>query len=212
MSINIETFILGPIHNNTYLVSDLESSQAIVIDPTYKSENVRNKIQSQSLSLAAIWLTHGHFDHFAGAAFLSQTSQPPVKIGLHPDDMEMLRSGGGAQTFGFEIDNGFTPEIEFCHGQNFILGKSIFEVRHTPGHSRGHVIFYCKEAGVAFCGDLIFKKSVGRSDLPGGDWSALLESIRSQIFTLPPETRLLSGHGPETSVKAEMQDNPFIDG
>jgi glyoxylase-like metal-dependent hydrolase (beta-lactamase superfamily II) len=85
-----------------------------------------------------------------------------------------------------------------------------FEVRHTPGHTPGHCIFYCAEAGVCFCGDLIFRQSVGRTDLPGGSWSALVESIREQVFTLPEETRLLSGHGEETTVGEEKSQNPFV--
>jgi hydroxyacylglutathione hydrolase len=210
MPINIEKFILGPIYNNTYLVSDPESKQALVVDPSYSIERVLKVIQAQELTLVSIWLTHAHFDHFAGAALLSQASQPPVKIGLHPLDFEMLRSGGGAQSFGLEIDNNFETEIIFSHNQNILLEKNIFEVRHTPGHCPGHVIFYCSQAGVAFCGDLIFRKSVGRTDLPGGNADTLLTSIRTQVFTLPPETRLLAGHGPETSVGAEMQDNPFF--
>jgi hydroxyacylglutathione hydrolase len=90
------------------------------------------------------------------------------------------------------------------------LGGLRFEVRHAPGHTPGLCVFYCAQAAVCFSGDLIFQNSVGRTDLPGGDWEQLLESIRTQIFTLPEETRLLSGHGPETSVGEEMCENPFL--
>jgi len=92
------------------------------------------------------------------------------------------------------------------------IGKERLEARHTPGHTPGHMVFYCKEAGVVFCGDLIFAGSVGRTDLPGGDYDTLIESIQVQILTLPDETRLLSGHGPETTVGDERAYNPFLQG
>jgi glyoxylase-like metal-dependent hydrolase (beta-lactamase superfamily II) len=92
------------------------------------------------------------------------------------------------------------------------LGRIEFEVRFTPGHTPGHCIFYVASAKVCFCGDLIFHDSVGRTDLPGGDWETLLNSIRTQVFTLPDETRLLCGHGPETTVGQERQFNPFVGG
>jgi hydroxyacylglutathione hydrolase len=90
------------------------------------------------------------------------------------------------------------------------LGGNQIEVRHAPGHTRGHVIFYCAQDGVAFVGDVIFQGSIGRTDLPGGDYQTLLDSIRQQVLTLPDETRLLSGHGPETSVGQERDSNPFL--
>jgi glyoxylase-like metal-dependent hydrolase (beta-lactamase superfamily II) len=90
------------------------------------------------------------------------------------------------------------------------LGGTTFQVLHTPGHTPGHCVFYCAQAGVCFCGDLIFQDSVGRTDLPGGDWDTLVTSIRSQIFSLPDATRLLPGHGPETTVGQEKRGNPFV--
>ena len=90
------------------------------------------------------------------------------------------------------------------------LGDLQFEVRHAPGHTPGLCIFYCAQEAVCFCGDLIFQNSVGRTDLPGGDWETLVSSIRTQVFTLPSETRLLSGHGPETTVGQEKSGNPFV--
>ena len=210
MSLNIKPFILGPIHNNTYLVFDSESRQAVVIDPSYNIEKVIREMIALDLSLAAIWITHGHFDHFAGASQISRSVSPSAQIGLHPDDIPMLRNGGGAYNFGFEIENDFTPEIHFTHGQVLKIGGHAFEVRHTPGHSPGHVVFYGRDDGVAFCGDLIFNRGIGRADLEGGDYAALVNSIRTSIFSLPPSTRLLCGHGPDTTVGEEMEENPFL--
>jgi glyoxylase-like metal-dependent hydrolase (beta-lactamase superfamily II) len=100
--------------------------------------------------------------------------------------------------------------LRFQHNQKLAVGGAQVEVRHTPGHSPGHVIFYAASDQTVFCGDLIFQHSVGRTDLPGGSHAALLASIRTQVLTLPPETRLLPGHGAETTVGAEAAENPFL--
>ncbi len=131
-------------------------------------------------------------------------------VALHPDDHVLWRAGGGGAKFGFDIDPGPEPTIDFQQGQILKLGSNEFEVRHTPGHTKGLCVLYVAKEGVCFCGDLIFKGSVGRTDLPGSDWASLENSIRSQIYTLPNETRLLSGHGPETTVGEEKQFNPFV--
>jgi glyoxylase-like metal-dependent hydrolase (beta-lactamase superfamily II) len=112
--------------------------------------------------------------------------------------------------FGFDIDPGPEPTIDFYHGQILKLGNVDFEVRFTPGHTTGHCILYVTSAGICFCGDLIFAGSVGRTDFPGGSWEQLEKSIKEQIFTLPDNTRLLSGHGPETTVGGEKRNNPFV--
>jgi glyoxylase-like metal-dependent hydrolase (beta-lactamase superfamily II) len=108
------------------------------------------------------------------------------------------------------IDPGPEPTLELAHGQILRVGNIEFEVRHTPGHTPGHVVFYCAKEDVLFSGDLIFQGSVGRTDLPGGDWEALTGSILEQVFTLPDETRLLSGHGGESTVGQEKHENPFV--
>jgi hydroxyacylglutathione hydrolase len=137
------------------------------------------------------------------------TSQPPV-VALHPLEMDLWRNLGGAPLFGFSMDSGPEPTVELAHNKILHLGNIEFEVLHTPGHSPGHVGFYCADLGVLFSGDLIFQGSVGRTDLPGGNWDTLAESIRKQIFSLPDETRILPGHGGETSVGVEKLANPFV--
>lgn len=112
--------------------------------------------------------------------------------------------------FGMRIDPGPEPTVDLKHGMILRLGGNQFEVRHAPGHTRGHVILYCAEEKVVFCGDVIFQGSIGRTDLPGGDFNTLIQSIRTQILTLPDDTRLLSGHGPETTVGQERRFNPFL--
>jgi len=196
--------------NNTYLLADTRSKQAVVIDPSFDSHIVLKEIERRGWQLAAVWLTHAHFDHLAGLNTVVNAANPPAPVGIHRDDLALYGQGGGSQLFGLEIEPGPEPSIWFTHGQVLQLGDETLSVRHTPGHTPGHVIFYSETAGAALCGDLIFYRGVGRTDLPGGSHSALLQSIRSQIFTLPPDTRLLSGHGPETTVKEEMENNPFL--
>jgi glyoxylase-like metal-dependent hydrolase (beta-lactamase superfamily II) len=157
-----------------------------------------------------LWYTHAHFDHIGGAAAIADSLNPLPLVALHPADHVLWRSEGGAPFFGYKIDPGPEPTIDLQHGQILKLGNIEFEVRHTPGHTPGMSILYVATEGVCFCGDLIFRDSVGRTDLPGGDWETLLKSIHEQIFTLPDETRLLSGHGPETTVGEEKHSNPYL--
>ena len=132
---------------------------------------------------------------------------PPVY--LHPDDYDLWKDGGGGAGFGIQINSGPEPKL-LQDGQVLTVGKFAFESRHTPGHRPGHSAFYCAEAGILFSGDLIFYRSVGRTDLPGGNWATLEKSIREQIYTLPDDTRIFSGHGDETSVGDEKINNHFI--
>jgi hydroxyacylglutathione hydrolase len=203
-------FVLGPLENNTYLIVDTETNEAVVIDPSFESEIVLAEIRQQGWRLTQVWLTHAHFDHIAGVSIIAESTTQPLPVGLHPGDLILWKQYGGAPPFGVKIARGPEPSIFFSHGQQLQVGKTTFEVRHTPGHTRGHVVFVCHEAGFVLCGDLIFKGSVGRTDLAGGDTNKLMNSIRSQILTLPPETRLYSGHGPDTTVGEELKTNPYL--
>lgn len=208
--ITIVTFTLGPVMTNTYLIADPETGEAAVIDPADKGRTIVLEAQKRGWHIEHIWLTHAHFDHLAGAAGVAEHLQPAPTVALHPDDYPLWRMQGGAMLFGMRIDPGPEPTLDLKHGMILHLGNSVFEVRHAPGHTPGHVIFYCAAEKVAFCGDVIFQGSIGRTDLPGGDYHTLIQSIHTQILTLPDETRLLSGHGPESTVGAERRSNPFL--
>jgi hydroxyacylglutathione hydrolase len=210
--LEIITFILGPAQTNAYLVADPETKDAAVIDPAWDGKLILADAQRRGWRIAHLWYTHAHFDHIGGAAEIADALNPLPLVALHPDDHVLWRAGGGGALFGFKIDPGPEPTIDFTQGQTLQLGSAQFEVRTTPGHTPGHCVLYCAEANVCFCGDLIFAGSVGRADLPGGDWDMLEKSIREHIFTLPDETRLLSGHGPETTVGDEKRFNPFVRG
>lgn len=210
MTIEILTFSLGPLENNTYLVVDPAAKQAAVIDPTFNIQPVLDAMSARSWNLSAVWITHAHFDHIAGVSLVCDQSKPAPQIALHPADLPLWRAGGGARYFGFQLPALPDPTLSLAHGGRLTLGQFTFEVRHTPGHSPGHVVFFQPDAKIAFCGDVIFFHSVGRTDLHGANSEHLANSIRTQIYSLPPETRLLSGHGPETTVGDEMLANPFV--
>jgi glyoxylase-like metal-dependent hydrolase (beta-lactamase superfamily II) len=208
--LEIHTYVLGPVQTNAYLIGDPNTCQAVVIDPAWNGRLIVEAAEKLSWRLTSIWLTHAHFDHLGGVGVILELVKPPPLVALHPDDRELWRMQGGAPFFGLQVDLGPEPTEELRHGQVLELGIYRFEVRHTPGHTPGHVIFYCADQGLVFCGDVIFNGSIGRTDLPGGDFDTLIDSIQNQIFSLPDETRLLSGHGPETTVGEERRENPFF--
>lgn len=198
-------YVLGPLENNTYLLADPESREAALIDPSYDVETALADARKRDLRISLVLLTHAHFDHIAGVAEVGA-----APIALHPADLSLYKQGGDAAKFGLPFKSGPEPSRMLSDGQKLLIGAVEVEVHHTPGHSPGHVIFVCPAAGAAFCGDLIFAGSVGRTDLPGGNAAQLMGSIRREILTLPPGTSLLPGHGPATTVAEEIDSNPFL--
>ncbi|MBE9479612.1 MAG: MBL fold metallo-hydrolase [Chloroflexi bacterium] len=211
--LKIVKFELGLAMTNTYLLGDPDTKSAIVIDPAWDGEQIAGAALDRGWQIKAIWLTHAHFDHFGGVSGIVKSIGTPIPVALHPLDFPLWQTNGDAGYFGItEFESGPEPTIDLETGMELTLGIYRFEVRHTPGHSLGHVIFVSEGLGAVFCGDLIFSGSVGRTDLQGGDWNALLQSIREEILVLSDETRLFTGHGPPTTVGKERRSNPFITG
>ena len=207
--LEIVSFTLGPAQTNAYLVADPDTNEAVVIDPSWDGHIILAEAQKRGWRIGHLLYTHAHFDHIGGAAAIADALNPLPHVALHPDDHVLWRAGGGAK-FGLNIDPGPEPTIDFVQDMILKLGSNEFEVRYTPGHTKGHCILYVAKENICFCGDVIFNGSVGRTDLPGGDFATLENSIRMQIFTMPDETRLLSGHGPDTTVGHEKMYNPFV--
>jgi hydroxyacylglutathione hydrolase len=210
MSLSILTFILGPLENNSYLLADEASEDCALVDPSFNAARIAEDIRARGWNLKQLWLTHGHFDHICGVPGLLKAITPSPEILLHPADLPLYQSGGMAELFGMHFSLPEQPVLALNQGQVLTLGSSSIIVRHTPGHSPGHVIFHLQEQATVFCGDLIFQGGVGRTDLEGGDQDLLFDSIATEIMTLPPETRLLSGHGGETTVDNEVKWNPYL--
>lgn len=208
--LDIVTFVLGPAQTNAYLIADTGNAEAVVIDPAWDGKVILDEATRRGWRIAHLWLTHAHFDHLGGAAAIVDGVQPQPPVALHPADQPLWRISGGAAWFGVHIDPGPEPSIDLAHGQVLRLGSVEFEVRHVPGHTPGHVLFYSSTEKLALCGDVLFAGSIGRTDFPGGDFDTLIRSIHEQILTMPDETRLLSGHGPETKVGQERRHNPFL--
>jgi glyoxylase-like metal-dependent hydrolase (beta-lactamase superfamily II) len=198
----------GLFDENSWLVWDSDSREAVVIDPGEESDRILREIRARDLHVQAIWLTHGHLDHIWGVDAIRQASGAPAR--LHTLDREWYqRSQDQALHYGItNFPKLAPPDGDFEHGEMLALGPWQFEVRHVPGHSPGHVAFIGN--GLCLSGDVLFLDGVGRSDLPGGHAETLLRSIREQLFTLDDATRVLCGHGPETTIGRERRLNPFL--
>jgi hydroxyacylglutathione hydrolase len=206
----IKKLVLGPFQNNSYLISSSESGECVVIDPAIGSQILIDEIRKDILKLSQIWITHAHFDHIAGVQKIVNDFGHAIPIYIHPLELQLWEEGGGAKELGIEIDLSPAKTTPLSDNQIINFGKYHFKILHTPGHTSGHVVFYCAQENVAFCGDLIFRNSIGRTDLKGGNYGQILTSIKTRIFIMSDETRLLSGHGPETTVEQEKRENPFL--
>jgi hydroxyacylglutathione hydrolase len=211
--IRVQAFTGGTFVENGFLVTWGEGTEAVAIDPGAASSSMVRAIREEGFTLEAILLTHAHLDHVEGLPALRQVA-PDAPIYLHPDDRR-LYDGVDLQARAFNLPLvGILPppDRELAHGDELTLAGCRLEVRHAPGHAPGHVIFYSREDRVAFVGDVVFQGAIGRADLVGGDFGQLMDSIGSQILTLPDDTRLYTGHGPETTVGWERRTNPFLVG
>lgn len=200
----------GAFAQNGYLVRDPASGRALLVDPGGGTPELLASLARSGEHLEAVVLTHAHIDHLDGIPAVRE-AWPGVPILLHEADRPLYDDAvGQAALFGLRLPPLPPPTGLLEHGGTLTLGEHEFTVRHTPGHAPGHVIVVAEEAGFALVGDVVFLGSIGRTDLPGGDLSALIRSIRTEVLTLPDDLRLLPGHGPETTVGHERRHNPFL--
>ncbi len=211
--LKIKTFECNAISENCYIVSD-ETQECMIVDcgahGPFEQEAISQYIENNKLTPTLHVLTHGHFDHVMGCRFIYAT------YGLQPvlceRDAEMYKGAKKqAADFGLNFE-GDMPALGRCvnDGDEVAFGSHTFKVIHTPGHSQGSVVYYSDQEAVAFTGDTLFKNSIGRTDLPGGSMFQIIQSLR--MFTqLPDNTRVLPGHGPETTIGYELATNPYLD-
>jgi len=199
----------GQFVENCYLVIDDAGGECAIIDPGEEAGLIAHQVAAAGVNPVAIWLTHAHIDHVLGVPRLKADTGAPVY--LHPGDRLLYdHVPQQATAFGMRAAPLPAPDRQLAHGDRLRVGRLEFGVRHAPGHSPGSVVF--EGQGVAFGGDVLFQGSIGRTDLPGGDFETLLRSIERELLTLPDSTIVYCGHGPETTVGRERRANPFLTG
>lgn len=210
---NLHILSSGPIGTNGYLLTASERGVAILIDaPGDIMDLVQPLLEREKCVLQELWITHGHWDHTQDAAKVVRATG--AKVRAHPDDKALIENPALMSAFlmpGLALEP-LSVDYWMEQGAVFSAFGMKVEVRHVPGHCPGNILFYFAELKAAFVGDALFNGSVGRSDLPGGDFGVLEKSIRTQIYTLPDDTVVYAGHGDSTSVGDEKESNPYVSG
>lgn len=200
----------GVFAENCYLIVDEQAAQCAVVDPGEEAGLILHKIGDTGAKPVAIWLTHAHLDHVLGVTRIAAETAAPVW--LHPADRPLYDAvPEQAAWFGLGAPPRLSaPDMDLVHGAELAVGELRFAVRHAPGHSPGSVCLV--GPGAVFSGDVLFAGSIGRTDLPGGDFETLIASIERELLPLPDDTILYSGHGPESTIGRERRTNPFLTG
>jgi len=202
-------FNVGPLDNNTYLMVDESTREAAIVDPSFDSAGVWDRVEQDGLTLVRVLNTHAHIDHVVENALFVERSGAP--LALHPADLPLLHAmSEQAAWMGVPPPRPAEPTHALCHGESIRIGGEAVTVAHTPGHSPGSVSFVGD--GFVLSGDALFAGSIGRTDLPGGDLTQLLRSIHGRLLTLPDATIVYPGHGHETTIGRERRSNLFLQG
>ncbi|GGE22792.1 putative metallo-hydrolase YqgX [Marinithermofilum abyssi] len=208
---HVETFTLGPVMTNCYLLYKASGGEGLVIDPGSGPEKLLHRIRELDLSIQAVLLTHAHFDHIGGLEEVRQETGAPVYV--HQEETEWLtdpRLNGSGLFPGVEPVTCREADHVLKGGETLSFLGHTFEVVHTPGHSPGSVTYVLPNQ--VYSGDVLFAGSIGRTDLPGGDYETLMRSIHDVLMELPEETTVYSGHGPVTTIGREQETNPYVTG
>lgn len=216
----VETFVLTAFQQNTRVVACPETKRAICIDPGEASGEVNDYIRDNGLRLEAIVITHGHLDHCGGTGSL-KAEFPEAEVLLHEEELPLYNAlprqplimglpPENLRAMGMEYEAPPAPDRFVEHGEEFEIGNLKFEIRHCPGHTLGHILLVNHDAKTVFTGDCLFNNTIGRTDLPGGNYDRLIASINEQVMSLGDDYKVLCGHGPDTTVGRERLNNPFL--
>jgi hydroxyacylglutathione hydrolase len=202
----IKKVVVGPLEENSYIVADEVSKEAVVIDPGDEPDRIMDLIDGNGFNVRAVICTHGHFDHVGAVGDIKKATGATVM--MHEDDSETYGMAKDQAAFwGYTVDDLPEPDGFLNDGDEIKAGGMVFRVMHSPGHSPGGICLYGE--GVLFSGDTMFQGSVGRTDFPGGSIEKLKESFK-RLINLPDDTRIFSGHGPETTIGREKRENFFM--
>jgi hydroxyacylglutathione hydrolase len=202
----VDRFELGPIGTNCYVVrAEAAAAEAVVVDPGGDADRLVRELADRRTRCTAILITHGHWDHLGGVADLAEETGAPVHMA--EEERILLEDINSFVPPGVRL-RPYTPDVVLRGDETLDLAGITFTTLRVPGHSPAHLAYHAD--GCLFSGDLVFAGSVGRTDLPGADWETLVESIRTLADRFPPETVVYSGHGPETTLGAELARNPFL--
>ncbi len=210
--LTVKSFDFNPVQENTYVLSD-QKDACCIIDPGCYFGNertaLREYIEQQGLKPSLLLNTHCHLDHIFGNKFVHETWDLPLH--LHENEQPVLAAGPEmGRLWGMPFENYRGPLVFLTPGETITIGEDQLEILFVPGHSPGSVAFYSREQGFVIGGDVLFRGSIGRTDLPGGDYDTLIRSIRQQLWPLPDDTIVYSGHGEPTTIGWEKANNPFL--
>lgn len=208
---HIQLFVFNLFQENTYVVSD-DSKECVIVDPgcyeAGEQKALTDYISSNNLKVRMLLNTHCHIDHILGNAFVKEKYN--TKLYIHPKEEFVLYAQKiFAPNYGFHKYHETKPDAYLKEGDTIIFGDQKFSILFVPGHAPGHVAFYNEKEKIVLSGDVLFQSSIGRTDLPGGDFNTLINSIHQQLFTLPDEVTVYPGHGGKTTIGVEKRTNPF---
>jgi hydroxyacylglutathione hydrolase len=205
----LETFPVGPLQCNCTLMGDEEAREAIVIDPGDEVSRIHRRLTELGLKLRQILITHAHIDHVGGALKLKALTGAPIY--LNENDLPLLSMmAAQAAWIGVPTPDTAPPDEALTEGRRVGLDSYPAQVLHTPGHTQGSICLHFEPLKMVIAGDTLFAGSIGRTDLPGGDFDQIIESIQTRLLSLPDATTVVPGHGPVTTIGAERNSNPFL--
>ncbi len=212
MALHLKWFTFNPFSENTYLLYG-DNKDCIILDPGCANESEENTIlkfiEEKQLHVSRLILTHAHIDHVLGVRFI--TSKFKLKLEMHKADLPVYATAGNiAKMYGIPFNQGPEPEIFLDENTKIEIDGQTLDIFHTPGHSPGSICIYSKSNSFIISGDVLFNGSIGRTDLPGGDFDTLSNSIKTKLYLLPDNTRVFSGHGESTLIGNEKINNPFV--